>query len=95
MKHVGFQIGKYWSPNNPETIANYRSAAGLPAEGGASGYNNSGEFLAKARVRMNDLKYNGPAKPCDGNPVGGIVEYIWKKASNFHILWNKTLNPPY
>ena len=62
------QMGWSWTPVNPETVTNYRNAAGLPNV-------NTGEYIAIGSVRRNSILLTRPALPLDGNS-GGLKEYI-------------------
>jgi hypothetical protein len=62
-----------WTPENPNTIANFRDVAGLPS-GGASGANNTGRFVIEGTVDIGDIKGIKLADALDGNK-GGLLEY--------------------
>ncbi|MCO5935526.1 hypothetical protein NAF17_08230 [Mucilaginibacter sp. RB4R14] len=66
--------GFSWSPVNPNSVGNYRDAAGLPS-GGANGSMNSGQFVIEGTVKPNAIITNRAALPLDGNK-GGVPEYI-------------------
>jgi hypothetical protein len=60
--------GKSWTPVDPETVQNYRSAAGLPDW-------NSGTQLTKGTLTNTEGVTVQPATPLHGNP-GGLKEYV-------------------
>jgi hypothetical protein len=66
--------GFSWTPKNPNSIVNYRDAAGLPS-GGASGSNNTGRFVVEGTVKKKNIIKVKSADPLDGNK-GGLTEYI-------------------
>jgi RHS repeat-associated protein len=71
--------GYSWTPENPNSVANFRDAAGLPS-GGESGSNNTGEFLIKGTVNKSNIITQRAALPLDGN-TGGLSEYIINPAN--------------
>lgn len=66
--------GFSWTPNNPNGVANFRDAAGLPS-GGASGSTNTGQFVIEGTVDLKNIINQRSALPLDGNR-GGLQEYI-------------------
>ena len=67
--------GASWSPTNPADASNYRNAAGLPS-GGASGANNTGQFVIEGTLTdPSKVVKTRSALPLDGNQ-GGLPEYI-------------------
>ncbi|QWT47339.1 hemagglutinin repeat-containing protein [Azospira inquinata] len=66
--------GFSWTTENPLVVQNYRDVAGLPS-GGASGANNTANFLIEGRVKAVDVIKSRPALPLDGNR-GGLPELI-------------------
>ena len=66
--------GFSWTTEDPRTVANFRDAAGLPS-GGASGANNTADFLIQGKVNPADIIKSRPALPLDGNK-GGLPELI-------------------
>ncbi len=67
--------GYSWTPTNPNTVPNFRNAAGLPS-GGASGAINSGRFVVEGTVKPSYIMNQRPAIPLDGNAGGGVIEYL-------------------
>jgi len=80
--------GFSWTTENPNTIDNFRNAAGLPS-GGASGFNNSAQFMIEGKVNTFNIINIRPALPLDGN-IGGLRELIINpqnvRITNFSIL---------
>lgn len=66
--------GFSWTDINPTTVRDYRNLAGLPS-GGASGSNNTVEFMIVGRVNRFDIIESRQALPLDGN-IGGLNEHI-------------------
>ena len=66
--------GFSWTPKNPNSVSNFRDAAGLPS-GGASGSNNTGRFVVEGTVKNRNIMRVKSADPLDGNR-GGLPEYI-------------------
>jgi RHS repeat-associated protein len=66
--------GFSWTTVDPRNVRNFRDAAGLPS-GGASGANNTADFLIKGRARRSDVIEFKSADPLDGNR-GGLPELI-------------------
>ena len=66
--------GFSWTTKDPRTVANFRDGAGLPS-GGASGANNTADFLIQGKVNPADIIKSRPALPLDGNK-GGLQELI-------------------
>ena len=66
--------GYSWTTVDPRRVDNFRDAAGLPSVG-ASGANNSADFLLRGQANVNDIIKTRPALPLDGN-VGGLNELI-------------------
>ncbi len=66
--------GYSWTPTNPNSVSNYRNAAGLPS-GGASGSLNTGQFVIEGSVNPSYIINQRPAIPLDGG-AGGLKEYI-------------------
>jgi hypothetical protein len=69
-------------------VNNFRNVAGLPS-GGASGFNNTAEFMIEGKVNVLDIIKSRPALPLDGN-IGGLPEYIINpqnvSITNFSVL---------
>jgi RHS repeat-associated protein len=80
--------GFSWTTVDPRTVDNFRDAAGLPS-GGASGANNTADFLLKGTASRNDIIKSRDALPLDGNS-GGLPELIIDPAnvdlSDFSVL---------
>jgi hypothetical protein len=89
--------GASWSPVNPGSVANYRSAAGLPS-GGASGATNTGQFVIEGT--LNDpaaVVLQRSALPLDGTE-GGLPEYIipnWMENGSITITRVSGANPEF
>ena len=66
--------GFSWTPTNPNTVDNFRDAAGLPS-GGASGATNTGRFVVEGTVESKNIIRQQSADPLDGNN-GGLLEFI-------------------
>jgi hypothetical protein len=66
--------GFSWTTKDPRTVANFRDGAGMPS-GGASGANNTADFLIQGKVNPADIIKSRPALPLDGNK-GGLPELI-------------------
>lgn len=66
--------GFSWTPKNPNSVSNFRDAAGLPS-GGASGSTNTGQFVIEGTVKNKNIITQRAALPLDGNR-GGLPEYI-------------------
>jgi len=66
--------GFSWTPIDPTTVSDFRNAAGLPS-GGASGFNNTADFMLKGTVNTKDIFKTRSALPLDGNK-GGLMEYL-------------------
>ena len=60
--------GRSWTPVNPNSVRNFRNAAGLPNQ-------NTGQFVARGTVRPSNIQVRKPADPLNGN-AGGLPEYI-------------------
>jgi len=82
--------GFSWTTRDPRTVSNFRDAAGLPS-GGASGANNSADFLIQGRARASDIIESRSALPLDGNR-GGLPELIIDP-KNVDITDFSVLNP--
>jgi RHS repeat-associated protein len=82
--------GYSWTTQNPNTIGNFRNAAGLPS-GGASGSNNAATFMIQGTVKSNRIISSRFALPLDGNS-GGLIELIIKP-SNVMIREFSVLKP--
>ena len=82
--------GFSWTTKDPRTVNNFRDAAGLPS-GGASGANNSADFLIQGRARVSDIIESRSALPLDGNR-GGLPELIIDP-KNVDITDFSVLNP--
>ena len=80
--------GYSWTTENPNSVINYRDAAGLPS-GGVSGSNNTAEFVVEGKTNIYSIMKIKSADPLDGN-VGGLQELIINprnvKLRNFYIL---------
>ncbi|WP_159807147.1 polymorphic toxin-type HINT domain-containing protein [Cellulomonas citrea] len=89
--------GASWSPVNPGTVPNFRSAAGLPS-GGASGATNTGRFVIEGT--LNDpaaVVLQRSALPLDGMK-GGLPEYIvpnWMENGSITIRRVSGANPEF
>ena len=66
--------GSSWTTTDPRTVTNFRDKAGLPS-GGASGVNNTADFLIQGKVDPANIIKSRPALPLDGNK-GGLPELI-------------------
>jgi len=66
--------GFSWTPHNPNSVPNFRDAAGLPS-GGASGSTNTGQFVIEGTVKRRNILQIKLADPLDGNR-GGMTEFI-------------------
>lgn len=66
--------GFSWTTTDPRSVRNFRDGAGLPS-GGASGANNSADFLIQGRAKASDVIKFKSADPLDGN-IGGLPELI-------------------
>lgn len=86
--------GFSWTPVNPNSVSDFRDAAGLPSGGAESGAINTGQFVIEGTVDPANIIDKYPARPLDGNKGGGVPEYIINPA---HV--NKTrvsgANPPF
>lgn len=82
--------GFSWTTKDPQKMSDFRDAAGLPS-GGASGANNSADFLVKGKANTSDIIKSRPALPLDGNK-GGLPELIIDPI-NVHITDFSVLNP--
>jgi RHS repeat-associated protein len=60
--------GYSWTPINPNSISNYRNAAGLPNS-------NHAKFIISGVTRQSNIILSRPALPLDGNS-GGLQEYL-------------------
>jgi hypothetical protein len=69
-KAAGFS----WTTENPNSVFNFRDAAGLPS-GGASGSTNTGQFVIEGTVKSSSILKTRSALPLDGN-AGGLRELI-------------------
>jgi RHS repeat-associated protein len=78
--------GWWWTPIDPRTVPNYRSAAALPDE-------NLGTGLVIGTVRTSDIIIAQPAQPLGRHPGGGVIEY---KINPANIIKPRTtvLTPP-
>lgn len=61
-------LGKSWAPINPNSVANFRNAAGLPNV-------NTGRFVIQGTVNKADIILKRAALQSTGNK-GGLMEYI-------------------
>jgi hypothetical protein len=66
--------GYSWTSKNPNSVGNFRNEAGLPS-GGASGSNNTGQFVIQGTVKNSNVINIRKALPLDGNK-GGLPELI-------------------
>jgi hypothetical protein len=82
--------GYSWTTRDPRTVRNFRDGAGLPS-GGASGSNNTADFLVRGRVNRSDIIESRPARPLDGNR-GGLPELIID-SENVNLDYFEVLNP--
>jgi len=64
--------GFSYTTKNPNSVSNFRDAAGLPS-GGASGANNTGRFVIEGSVKNKNIIKTQSADPLDGNK-GGLLE---------------------
>lgn len=62
------EMGRSWTPVNPYSVNNYRSAAGLPNA-------NDGSRIAQGTIYSTENMLIRSALKCDGNP-GGLTEYV-------------------
>ena len=69
--------GHSWTPIDPRTVENYRNFAGLPS-GGASGANNTADFMVIGKMNPDAIVKQRPALPLDGNE-GGLPEILIDK----------------
>ncbi|MEI6349105.1 MAG: RHS repeat-associated core domain-containing protein [Bacteroidota bacterium] len=80
--------GFSWTTANPTTVSNYRNVAGLPS-GGASGFNNTADFMIEGKANVLDIIKTRSALPLDGN-VGGLPEHLINpqnvRITNFKVL---------
>lgn len=89
--------GASWTPVNPATVSNFRSAAGLPS-GGASGATNTGRFVIEGT--LNDpaaVVLQRSALPLDGMK-GGLPEYIipkWMESGSITSTRVSGVNPEF
>jgi hypothetical protein len=60
--------GFSWTPVNPNSVGNFRNAAGLPNV-------NTGRFVIEGTVKRSSIIKSRSALPLDGNK-GGLLEYI-------------------
>lgn len=79
--------GYSWTPTNPNSVANFRDAAGLPS-GGESGMTNTAESLTQGMVKPSAIIKTKAADALDGNK-GGLSEYIINPKN----VTNKTTTP--
>ena len=87
-------LGKSWTPVNPRTVPNYRNAAGLPS-GGASGVNNTGQFLSEGVLKNPVGITVRPAGGLDGN-LGGLREFVVPNPFEQIIIKSTVpINPPF
>lgn len=61
-------LGKSWTPVDPNSVDNYRNAAGLPDA-------NTGRFVIEGTINKADIILQRNALPFDGNS-GGLMEYV-------------------
>ncbi|HEV2952459.1 MAG TPA: hypothetical protein VG015_00005 [Candidatus Dormibacteraeota bacterium] len=82
------ELGRSWTPINPESLANPRDALGLPGA-------NSGEFMSTARITNSAGISSRAALPFEGN-AGGALEYVIPNPLNqLELLVSKALHPPF
>ncbi|WP_286705867.1 hypothetical protein [Flavobacterium sp. 38-13] len=67
--------GFSWTPDNPNSVPDFREAAGLPS-GGASGATNTGQFVIEGTVKNKNIMKKKMADPLDGKAGNGVREYI-------------------
>ena len=80
-------LGQSWSPINPNTIDNYRQAAGLPDV-------NTGRFVIEGTVNRSDIFLERSALPLNGNS-GGLLEYKILQTDKINIIRVSGVNPQY
>ena len=80
--------GRSWTTVDPESVPNYRSAAGLPSQ-------NSGRFVSEGVIQDATGITTRSSLPLDGNP-GGLSEVLIPNPSNQVDLTRVSgANPPY
>lgn len=84
--------GFSWTTTNPNSVDNFRDAAGLPS-GGASGANNTGRFVVEGQAKKADIIKQRAALPLDGNK-GGLPELIIDPA-NVNVKRVSGVNPEF
>lgn len=81
-------LGQFWTPTNPNSVTNYRNAAGLPIE-------NSGRFVIEGTTpRSNYTITKGGAAPIKSNK-GGLPEYIITDPTKITIKRVSGVNPQF
>lgn len=78
--------GFSWTPENPNSVLDFRDAAGLPNS-------NTGRFVIEGQVNKSDIIKQRSALPLDGNK-GGLQEYIIDP-SNVQIKRVSGVNPDF
>jgi hypothetical protein len=80
-------LGKSWTPINPNSLANYRNAAGLPNV-------NTGRFVIEGTVKESNILLRRSALPWDGNK-GGLMEYVIKDPTKIKLNRVSGVNPQF
>ncbi len=84
--------GKSFTPVNPNSVGNFRDAAGLPS-GGAFG-TNTARFMIEGTVKQKNILLRRRALPMDGNR-GGLPEIVVKDATKVKIKRVSGVNPQF
>ena len=84
--------GKSFTPVNPNSVSNFRDAAGLPS-GGAFG-KNTARFIIEGTVKEKNILLRRKAIPMDGNR-GGLPEIVVKDATKVKIKRVSGVNPEF
>jgi len=84
--------GFSWTTENPNSVFNFRDAAGLPS-GGVSGSTNTGQFVIEGTVNGSNIIKTRSALPLAGNS-GGLRELIIDP-KNVQINRVSGANPPF
>ena len=84
--------GKSFTPVNPNSVSNFRDAAGLPS-GGIYG-TNTARFMIEGTVKEKNILLRRSAIPMDGNR-GGLPEIVVKDATKVKIKNVSGVNPEF
>lgn len=84
--------GKSFTPVNPNSVSNFRDAAGLPS-GGIYG-TNTARFMIEGTVKEKNILLRRGAIPMDGNR-GGLPEIVVKDATKVKIKRVSGVNPEF